>query len=119
MEMQNNNEMPWWATVLISVAGILGIWAFLKWIGVNLMSCLQLFFLCFVIPMIVMSLLADAIVAMLEKAFQVTVDWSISDWVTEKGLNAVNQGFERARETVENTVDNFTNQQQNQQQKKA
>ena len=115
--MENNNEMPWWATILISCAGILGIWAFLKWIGVNLMSCMQLFFLCFVIPMIVMSLLADAIVAMLAEAFRVTVDWKIADWVTENGLHAVNTGFEKARDAVNNTVDGFTNQQQNQQQK--
>jgi hypothetical protein len=116
---QNNNEMPWWATVLISTAGIIGIWAFLKWIGVNLMSCLQLFFLCFVIPMIVMSLLADAIVAMLAKAFQLTVDWSISDYITENGLNAVNAGFARAKTVVNSTVDNFANNQNQQQKQKA
>ena len=114
---QNNNEMPWWATVLISTAGIIGIWAFLKWMGISLMSCIQLFLYCFVIPMIVMSLLADAIIAMLGKALQITVDWSVSDWVASNVTSAVDQGFTRAKQAVNNTVDNFAN--QNTQQKQA
>ena len=117
--MENNNEMPWWATVLISTAGILGIWAFLKWMGISLMSCIQLFLYCFVIPMIVMSLLADAIIAMLSKALQVTVDWSVSDWVASNVVGAVDQGFTKAKQAVHQTVDNFANNQQQNQQKQA
>ena len=83
------------------------------------MSCIQLFLYCFVIPMIVMSLLADAIIAMLSKALQVTVDWSVSDWVASNVVGAVDQGFTRAKQAVHSTVDNFANQQQNQQQKQA
>ena len=114
--MENNNEMPWWATVMISIAGILGIWAFLKWMGISLMSCVQLFIYCFVIPMIVLSLLADAIVTLVAEAFRITVNWSVADWVTTNVTSAVDTGFTKAKEVVHNTVDNFANQKTQQKQ---